>query len=54
MLRRLTDFMAKMIFGKEFENGYVEEPKEKDKYVLSSIFPSERMMQEAIGGYKEK
>ena len=54
MFRKAIDFLGRLIFGKDFNNGYVKEPEEKDKYILMSIFPTEKMMEEAIKGYKMK
>ena len=54
MLKKIYDFICKLIFGEDFTDGYVDEPKHKDKYIISSIFPDESTMNEAIGMMKKE
>lgn len=52
MLKRIIDIIIGLLFGNEFFEGYVAEPKEKDKYVIASIFTDEKVFDEIYGETK--
>lgn len=41
MVDKFVTFVAKIIFGKDYLDGYIEEPEKKEDYRLVSLFPNE-------------
>lgn len=48
MVDKIVLFFSKIIFGKQYFEGYIMEPKEKEKYTLISLFPNEIAREKAI------
>lgn len=41
MVEKIVVFVSKIIFGKQYMEGYIIEPEEKEEYRLISLFPNE-------------
>lgn len=41
MVDKIIVFVSRIIFGKQYMDGYIREPEKKEVYKLSSLFPNE-------------
>lgn len=48
MIEKVTKFVSKILFGKEFLDGYIKEPETKEEYELVSLFPNELAKSKAM------
>lgn len=48
MVDKIIVFVSKIIFGKQYLDGYIKEPEAKDEYRLVSLFPNETAKEKAI------
>lgn len=48
MVDKIVVFVSKIIFGKQYLEGYIAEPDRKEEYRLISLFPNEIAKEKAI------
>ena len=53
MVEKIIMVVSRMIFGKQYLEGYIMEPKEKDEFKLVSLFPNEQAKEKAISVLNE-
>lgn len=53
MIDRFVVLIAKILYGKTYFEGYGQEPIKKDEYMLTSVFPNEKIMNQVNDILKE-
>lgn len=48
MVEKIIMVVSRFIFGKQYLEGYITEPEEKEEFKLISLFPNEQAKEKAI------
>lgn len=54
MVDKIVVFVSKIIFGKQYLDGYIAEPDSKEEYRLISLFPNEMAKERAMSVLEKK
>ena len=48
MIENFIAFVSRIVFGKQYSDGYMKEPEKKKEYRLVSLFPNDIAKEKAI------